>query len=460
MWVESQVGQGSTFHFTLQSETAPELRRSRPGMERRSLAGLRVFVVDDNATNRRILMAQLGNWGMVVTVLERGAEALALLSKGEHFDLGIIDGCMPEMDGVQLAAEIRRLREPSELPLMMLTSVGDLELRRESEQHKVSAFLVKPIKQSNLFDAIVTTVGMQGARAQAEPVSRLDAGMGKRIPLTLLLAEDNVTNQKVAMQILKRLGYRADVAANGLEVLKALELRQYDVILMDVQMPELDGLETTRRIVQQRLPQPPRIIAMTANAMQRDRQQCQEAGMDDYVTKPLAIRELIGALERCRPMSIAPARSDALVPAVAAEPALRDLDAPAVAAPAVAASAVAAPEVIDPNIFAQLCELTAGEDQALEELVRGFLTNSRELVEEMRKALSASDRATLERAAHSLKGSAAMFGASELSARAAKIEAACCSGVADASMSSELAQLAVAHAHMSPELERLLRPAG
>lgn len=457
MWVESQVGQGSTFHFTLQSETAPELRRSKPGVERRSLAGLRALVVDDNATNRRILLAQLGNWGMVVTALERGVDALALLAKGERFDVGILDGCMPEMDGVQLAREIRRLREPSELPLMMLTSVGDLELRREAEQHRVSAFLVKPIKQSNLFDAIVTTVGMQGARPQTEPVARLDSTMAKRIPLTLLLAEDNAINQKVALQVLKRLGYRADVAANGLEVLKALELRQYDVILMDVQMPELDGLETTRRIVQQRLPQPPRIIAMTANAMERDRQLCQEAGMDDYITKPLAIQELIGALERSRHVSPASSQSEAraLSPeAAGAEPARRDAEPPAVAEPA-----VAAPAAIDQSIFGQLRELTAGEDHALEELVRGFLTNSRELVEEMQKALLADDRVTLERAAHSLKASAAMFGASDLSARAAKLEAACRRGETGEPISREVAQLATAQVQMSPELERLIRPA-
>ena len=212
---------------------------------------------------------------------------------------------MPDMDGVTLAKEIRALQLPvSAAPLIMLTSLGQREVREDIDFF--AAFLTKPIKQSQLFDALASVFTGEDVRSQPRLMGEqptFDSQMGERLPLRILLAEDNATNQKLSLRILERLGYGADVAANGLEALAALKRQPYDVVLMDVQMPELDGLETTRRL-RRELPdtQQPRVIAMTANAMQGDRERCLAAGMDDYVSKPIRIKTLVDALSKSRPL--------------------------------------------------------------------------------------------------------------------------------------------------------------
>jgi CheY-like chemotaxis protein len=204
---------------------------------------------------------------------------------------------MPEMDGLQLAQRIRE--SGAKLPLVLFSSLG----RREAGDtgQLFAAYLAKPLRQSHLFDTLVGLLGAapaasRAASAPAKPT--LDAGMAERHPLRILLAEDNLVNQKLALRLLQQMGYRADVAANGIEAIEAVERQPYDVVLMDVQMPEMDGLEASRRIVA-RWPdaaQRPRIVAMTANAMQGDREQCLTAGMDDYLTKPIRVDALVDAL--------------------------------------------------------------------------------------------------------------------------------------------------------------------
>ncbi|HZS10589.1 MAG TPA: two-component regulator propeller domain-containing protein [Blastocatellia bacterium] len=303
MWVESKAGVGSTFHFTIRADAAPTVQRSYQKPDQPHLTGKRLLIVDDNQTNRQILIRQTEAWGMRAREVASGQEALALLGSGEQFDLAILDLHMPEMDGLMLATELRRLPAAQSLALVLLSSsaAGRHELAARNLATGFAASLTKPIKPSQLFDALTTIFAGQSAKARrAAPASVFDKHLAEQVPLRVLLAEDNLINQKVALRILEKLGYRADVAANGLEVLEALHRQSYDVVLMDVQMPEADGLEATRRIHRQwPQSQRPWIIAMTANAMQGDREECLEAGMDDYLSKPVQATDLRAALERC-----------------------------------------------------------------------------------------------------------------------------------------------------------------
>ena len=297
MWAESEEGKGSTFHIELTASEANVPARIDPGDGLPKLAGVRILVVDDNGTNREIISRQARSWGMEPVAVERASEAFALIEKGESFDVAALDMVMPEMDGLELARAIRRLRDESELRLVLLTSLSGLPQTRSAGEF--SAQLTKPIKASQLYNALL--------RALAEPAmepAAVAAGAGdmpESSSLRILLAEDNSVNQKVALRILERLGHRADVASNGLQALEALERQTYDVVLMDVQMPEMDGLDASRRICE-RWPDEsrPRIIAMTANAMIEDREACFAAGMDDYVAKPVRPEELAEALSRAR----------------------------------------------------------------------------------------------------------------------------------------------------------------
>jgi CheY-like chemotaxis protein len=299
MWVESQVGQGSTFHFTITVQAAPHAAQIHPLETPPDLLGKHVLVVDDNATNRQILARQLESWGMAAHLTAFPREALEWVRRGDAFDLALLDMQMPEMDGVTLAKEIRRYRNKHALPLVMLTSMGQ---RKEMQADlEFSAYLIKPIKASQLYNVLVSVFAGQPVRVLPTRAAQtpLDGTMGERMPLRILLAEDNAINQKLALRLLQQMGYQADLASNGLEVLDAVERRIYDVVLMDVQMPEMDGLEATR-IICRKMPANvrPRIIAMTANAMLEDREACLAAGMSDYVAKPIRMNELQAALER------------------------------------------------------------------------------------------------------------------------------------------------------------------
>ena len=261
--------------------------------EQAPLKGKRLLVVDDNATNRRILALQTAKWGMVAIDTDAPEKALPLLQQ-QRFDLAILDMHMPGMDGLQLAARIREAGHT--LPLVLFTSLG----RQENTSGLFAASLAKPLHQSQLFDTLVTLLAPDGpakSAAPSAPKPRMDAGMAERHPLRILLAEDNVVNQKLALRLLQQMGYRADVASNGIEAIECIERQPYDVVLMDVQMPEMDGLEASRRITARWQPgERPRIVAMTANAMQGDREECLAAGMDDYVTKPIRVDALVQAL--------------------------------------------------------------------------------------------------------------------------------------------------------------------
>jgi|GEM_PF-181361 len=307
MWAESTgiPREGSAFIFTIQTKEVEMPERTRRDLHgiQPYLNGKRVLIVDDNATNRRILTLQLHNWGMQMRDSESPQEALGWIKRGDPFDLAILDMHMPGMDGVTLAGKVRKLRDAKALPLVLFSSIGRHEA--EGEANLFAAYLSKPIKPSQLFDTLAGIFADQpvAAKKAAPAKAQMDPEMAKNHPLRILLAEDILVNQKLALRLLELMGYRADVASNGLEAVQSVERQPYDVILMDVQMPEMDGLEASRQICS-RWPrgQRPTIIAMTANAMQGDREMCLEAGMDDYVSKPIRPDELIKALMKATPL--------------------------------------------------------------------------------------------------------------------------------------------------------------
>ena len=294
---ESSPGHGSTFHVSLlaraaaQAPAAEFLQRNAP-----ALAGKRILVVDDNLTNRRILTKLALRWGMRPSTLPSALEALDRIRHGEVYDVAVLDMSMPEFDGMDLASEIRRRRSPEELPIVLLTSLGQRPSVDAGSEVTLAACLSKPIKASLLFATLVAaTQGVVAEPAAPAPEAARPAAPAQSV--RVLVAEDNPLNQRVAVQLLRHLGYTADMAANGLEVLQSLERVAYDVVLMDIQMPEMDGLQATRAIVQRRgADGRPRIVAMTANAMPGDREAYIAAGMDGYVPKPIQLDELAAAL--------------------------------------------------------------------------------------------------------------------------------------------------------------------
>ena len=292
-------GEGATFHLIVHIDAAeasavPE-RRDRDLVE---ITGRTALIVDDNATNRRILTAQLARWSIKTRDTASPTEALAWIRGGERFDVVLLDLLMPEMDGLALAEAIRGVEQPSQPKLVLVSSID----MRERGHPGLDAVLTKPVKPSALHDTLVNVLSLAGPRDEsvqrAPERPAVDPGLGERHPLRILLAEDNAVNRKLAIRLLANMGYSTDVAENGLEAIAALEAKEFDVVLMDVQMPELDGLGATRQIRARWPDRPVHIVAMTANAMAGDRDLCIAAGMNDYVSKPIRPPELAEALAR------------------------------------------------------------------------------------------------------------------------------------------------------------------
>ena len=296
MWVESVEGKGSVFQFTVAVQPDQESRPQTAREKQPMLEGLDVLIVDDNETNRRILIEQTQRWGMVPTAADSGAVALQLFSQGRTFDLAIMDFQMPEMDGEQLAKLIKADKAHAKMPLFLLSSAG-----RHALEGLFVAAMVKPVKPATL----LRTLGQVFHRPDSDPVVVVatpepEQKLAEKCPLKMLLADDNAVNLRVAQMMLQRLGYRTDMAINGLDVLEACDRVPYDVILMDVEMPELDGIEATIRLRKAKSdsPESPWIIALTANAMKEDRDKALAAGMNDFISKPFRPPELAAALEK------------------------------------------------------------------------------------------------------------------------------------------------------------------
>ncbi len=305
MHAESRgIGKGSTFMFLIKAEPAA-IRGRKTERDIKGIQSIlhekRVLIVDDNATNRRILMLQTEKWGMHPRETEHPREALEWLKSGEPFELAILDLQMPEMDGIMLTRELRKLRDETSLPIILLTSLGRREIG--AEDLEFAAYLTKPLKPSALYDALagifarnMISPKLDSAESSQPRKPIMDAELSRKHPLRILLAEDNAVNQKLALRILQQMGYRADVASNGVEAVESIQRQTYDVIFMDVQMPDMERLDATREIRKLTNVIQPHIVAMTANALEGDREMCLAAGMNDYISKPIRVNELVDAL--------------------------------------------------------------------------------------------------------------------------------------------------------------------
>ena len=396
IWVESVPRQGSTFHFLLAFHAAPVTPSTTFFGLQPQLADQKLLIVDDNATNRRILTLQASKWGMLPRTADTGSQALAWIKQGEVFDAAILDLQMPEMDGITLAREIRQIPDGASLPLVLLASVG---VRPDSPAFVGASFascLTKPIKPSQLHEVLSRVI----SGAKARPSSRkpglvkLDRSMASRLPLNILLVDDNLINQKVAARLLLQMGYQADVAINGVDCLKAMETKHFDLVFMDVQMPEMDGLEATRRIRtrHQELavtrPQPNSvIIAMTASAMLGDREKCLAAGMDDYLAKPVRPEELRRMVEQWG------SRAHVLQ-AESAEPA-----------------ETPAPEPLPPPVdLTRLLDFAEGNPENVRELSELYLAQTSPQLDQLAGAVVAKDAPLVRQLAHSAAGASATCG--------------------------------------------------
>jgi signal transduction histidine kinase/HPt (histidine-containing phosphotransfer) domain-containing protein len=416
MWVESVPGKGSTFHFTIQVQPVASAPTPLKG-DQPQLAGVRLLIVDDNPTNRRILTLQARKWGMLPRDVEGGKQALELLRQTDPFDLALLDMQMPEMDGVQLAQQIRHLRGREALPMVLLTSMGNVLDSLEFSSSPFAACLTKPIKQNQLHEVLLQVMGRpKSAAKKVVPANKLEATLAQRLPLHLLLADDNVVNQKVALRLFDQMGYRIDIAGDGMEALEALERKHYDIVFMDVQMPEMDGLEATRRIreSERALAGPPTpaqpliIIAMTANAMTGDREKCLKAGMDDYLAKPVRPEAVQAALKRWGPIAKSPAARSG--PAGGqAEAAPRS---PVAAVP----SAMQPPppvvkEPLEPPVdIERLTEMAGGDEAGIRELIDLYFAQTTNQFEELKAAVQGNVLQDVERIAHKAAGASATCG--------------------------------------------------
>jgi PAS domain S-box-containing protein len=411
MWVQSEVGVGSQFQFTL-TVRAGERQPSDVDVGT-GLNGRRMLIVDDNATNRRVLSLQAKSWGMDYEATETGHQALDWLRAGRRFDVAVLDMQMPVMDGVHLGREIRQLHDHDDMPLVMLTSLG----RREKAADDVgfAAFLHKPSKASSLYNALVGVLDGHAAQQPDQSDAALDGEMASRHPLRILVAEDNAVNQRVAISMLARIGYACDIASNGREAVTAVQSTAYDVVLMDVLMPEMDGLAASQAIrALEHIEIQPRIIAMTANAMEGDRETCLQAGMNDYVSKPVRMPHLVTALLRV------PSPDDAAAAA--------DLARPSGQQPAMSPDRDAAVRPATHHDAEQLLtalRLTVGDqaDELLPELSGLFQDEGPLLLNAIRKAIADTDHQQLAAAAHTLKSSSASLGSQELPGLCHELEA-------------------------------------
>ncbi|MEW5724016.1 MAG: response regulator, partial [Thermodesulfobacteriota bacterium] len=441
IWVESQPERGSTFKFTVDLALGRERQAQVRPAERERLHGLPVLVVDDNATNRLILEETLAHWGMKPKTAAGGRAALEIVEAaawaGEPFALVLLDSHMPEMNGFETAERIKAHPKVSDTTLIILTSAGRRGDVARCRALGISQYLTKPIKQSDLLKAVLAALGRVSEPGSGE-LEKADPGIEVSGPrLKILMAEDNPVNQKLQTRVLEKWGHRVVLAGNGLEAVQAIEREHFDLVLMDVQMPDMDGLTATTHLRRKeagtgrRLP----IIAMTARAMKGDREACLEAGMDGYVSKPFQPKELLEAIR-----AFGPACSSVLDEDEPAETATREEDLAPATVPAEKKPAV----VLDLESFMT----RVGGDRELACDMAGLCLD--ELPEQMgriRKAVAERDAAALHSAAHSLKGTTGNFSAQAAYEAAYQLE--------KMGREGDLSQAAEALSALEHEIERL-----
>jgi signal transduction histidine kinase/DNA-binding response OmpR family regulator/HPt (histidine-containing phosphotransfer) domain-containing protein len=413
--VASQPGQGSTFSFTVPFDLSREPLPVAP--PRTFLEGVRVLIVDDNEVNRRVLHEQISSWRMRNGGYASGEEALAKLREaraaGDPYHIAILDYQMPGMDGEMLARAIKADPELRATSLVMLTSLGRPDGTNRLKEAGIFACLLKPVRQSKLWDVLAEAWGAhtrqspvqfltRAAPARPRPAGKTD----RKVHARVLVVDDNTTNQKVARLMLENLACRVDVAANGKEAVEMLELLPYDVVFMDCEMPEMDGYEATAEIRRRHaddrhVP----IVAMTAKAIQGDRERCLEAGMDDYISKPVLLEDLEAALARWIPGngSIALSELQSILPVVPSE---------------------LIPPALDPVVTERLRALaTATDPSVLQEIYDAFLSSAVDYLAAIREGAAGNDPEGLRKAAHALKGAGANIGAQKLAELCGQLEA-------------------------------------
>jgi len=399
MWVESVPKKGSTFHFTVPLSAAPNSPKAELQGRQPKLADLKLLVVDDNPTTCRILTAQAAQWGMNPRGAQTAEQALNWLKAGEMFDVALIDAEMPGMNGISLCEEIRKLPKAMMLPIVVLSPVGKACPTPQTAGSAGISCLTKPIKPAQMHDALMRVISGATPAVEKKPVVvKLDPKLSERLPLHVLLCDDNAINQKVATRLLQQMGYQPDLAANGLEALSATEQKKYDMIFMDVQMPEMDGLEATR-IIRERQQEKSRypnyhhqmiIVAMTASAMPGDRDKCISAGMDDYLAKPVRPEDIRSVVERWG----SAAKASAPTPSQT-ETTTSDTDFQMQTPP------------VD---MERLLDFSDGSADNLRELITLYLKQTGEQLEQLTAAAQASSAPDVRRLAHSCAGASSTCG--------------------------------------------------
>ena len=378
IWVDSVEGEGSQFHFTATFGGVPQEPETIALSPESQTA--RILLVDDNTTNLSILQQMLDNWGLIYERASNAADARELFAAGNQFDAIVLDAQMPDCSGAQLAQTLRAEQHYSGAIIMMVATPSGVREATKNQDIDVATFLRKPIRQSEFYDALA--FALDGIKYR-EQQSDSDSENYSLLSLDILLAEDSLVNQKLALGLLKGQGHRVTIANNGLEAVKAIENQRFDLVLMDVQMPEMDGLEATRSIRtlertnnRRRLP----IIAMTAHAMPGDREACLASGMDDYVTKPIRAKELFALMFKVLGYSTPSSDKTELI---------------------------AGDEQID---WTTALDAVNGDQDLLKDVIRAYLDEGPMLLKQMRTSLDSQDELTLRRAAHTFKGSMRFFG--------------------------------------------------
>jgi signal transduction histidine kinase/HPt (histidine-containing phosphotransfer) domain-containing protein len=399
IWAESVANKGSTFHFTILAMMETAAAPFGLAGRQEKLANLRLLIVDDNAASRSRLEERFARWGMTGVSAEDSSTALEILKSDKEFDLALLDAQMPGADGFTLAAEIHQLPRTQLLPIVLLVPLGVRLEPPESVRIPFINYVPKPVKIAQLFEAICRA--LTNTRVPAEKIPEAKPGTPKPArPLQILLCDDNSINQKVAVRILQQIGYKPDVTANGVEALEALDKKKYDFVFMDVMMPEMDGLEATREIrkrqkaaISESYKSRIVIIAMTAQAMQGDREKCLAAGMDDYLAKPIRPADLSGMIEKWSGS---------------------ENDAPG--APGTSSASSSAPDNTPPVEMDRLTELADGDKDTLRELVELFTKQTTRQLSELAAAVRANKTEEVRHLAHSCKGASATMGMGPLAA--------------------------------------------
>jgi CheY-like chemotaxis protein len=413
IWAESVANSGSSFHFTIGAATEKTAAPFGLAGRQEKLAGLRILIVDDNAASRSALQERFARWGMTSFIAENANRAQEFLKSGEQFDLALLDAHMPGTDGFTLAAEIHQLPRAGLLPIVVLVPLGVRLEPPASVRIPFINYAPKPVKTTQLFEAVGRALTNTRAPSEKAPeVKPTGAPKPAAQPLRILLCDDNSINQKVATRILQQIGYKPDVVANGLEALDALDKKQYDLVFMDVMMPEMDGLEATREIrkrqsaaVSENYKSRIIIIAMTAQAMQGDREKCIAAGMDDYLAKPIRPGDVSGMIGKWT-------ASESSAPAPAASSASPAVDAP-------------------PIEMDRLSELADGDANTLRELVELFTNQTTRQLSQLEAAVRANKAEEVRHLAHSCKGASATMGMGPLAAIFYELEKMGRAGVLD-----------------------------